>query len=338
MLAVSKAVPELGIAPACDALGVPRMSFYRWRKPAFGPWNQRRPRRALQPLERAKVLTTLHEHRFVDQAPREVAATLMYEGIRLCSISTMYRILRDNSEVRERRDQARHPSYAAPELLAVRPNQVWSWDITKLRGPQKWSYFQLYVIIDIFSRYIVGWMVATRESAVLAKRLIATTFDRHEVEAGQLTIHADRGSSMKSHSVAQLLTDLGVIKSHSRPQVSDDNPYSEANFKTLKYRPDFPDRFGSIQDARTHFIKFEQWYNHEHHHSGIADLTPADVHFNRAHARLDAHQLVLNAAYEAHPERFVKGAPRAPTLPAAAWINRPKAVPVVPPEIEIIRC
>ena len=338
MQAVAQAAPALGIAPACEALGVPMMSFYRWRKPVFGPWNQRRSRRALGPAERAIVLATLNDDRFADQAPREVVATLMYEGIRLCSLSTMYRILRANSEVRERRDQRRHPSYAAPELLAERPNQVWSWDITKLRGPQKWSYFQLYVIIDIFSRYIVGWMVANRESAVLANRLIATTFVRHGVEAGQLTIHADRGSSMKSHSVAQLLTDLGVIKSHSRPQVSDDNPYSEANFKTLKYRPDFPDRFGSLQDARSHFIKFEHWYNHEHHHTGIADLTPADVQYGRAQARLDAHQLVLDAAYAAHPERFVNGAPRAPELPSAAWINRPKAVSAALKEIEINRC
>lgn len=329
MQAVAGAVPELGVAPACEALGVPRMSFYRWHAPKYGPMYgpnaRRRVPRRLTPDERARVLAVLHEERFIDQAPREVVATLMYEGLRLCSVSTMHRILRDNAEVRERRDQRRHPAYAAPELLAERPNQVWSWDITKLKGPEKWSYFQLYVIIDIFSRYIVGWMVATRESAALAQRLIAVTCKRQGIDPGQLTLHADRGSSMKSHTVAQLLIDLGVVKTHSRPQVSDDNPYSEAQFKTLKYRPDFPERFGSLQDARAHFTTFDQWYNHEHHHTGIADLTPADVHFGRASARLEAHQRVLDAAYAAHPERFVHGAPRVPELPKAAWINRPKA-------------
>jgi len=325
MQSVAQAVPEIGVVPACEALGVPRASFYRWRAPMHGPHLRRRSPRALAPEERIKVLDTLHEERFVDQAPREVAATLMYEGRRLCSVSTMYRVLRANAEVRERRDQRRHPVYVAPELLAERPNQVWSWDITKLKGPEKWSYFQLYVIIDIFSRYIVGWMIAHRESAVLAERLIDVTCKRQGIERGQLTLHADRGSSMKSQTVAQLLVDLGVTKTHSRPHVSDDNPYSEAQFKTLKYRPDFPPRFGCLQDARAHFTKFDQWYNHEHHHTGIADLTPADVHFGRAQARLEAHQRVLDAAYLTHPERFVRGPPRAAELPTAAWINRPKA-------------
>ena len=323
---VAQAVPELGVAPACEALGVPRASFYRSRSPVHGPHASRRSPRALTSEERAAVLDTLHEERFVDQAPREVAATLMYEGTRLCSVSTMYRVLRENHEVRERRDQLRHPAYAAPELLAERPNQVWSWDITKLTGPVKWSWFQLYVILDIFSRYIVGWMVAHRESAALAQRLIDTTCTRQDIERGQLTLHADRGSSMKSQTVAQLLADLGVTRTHSRPHVSDDNPYSEAQFKTLKYRPDFPERFGSLQDARLHFAKFEQWYNNEHHHAGIVDLTPADVHFGRAQARIESHQRVLDAAYAAHPERFVHGPPRAAELPAAAWINRPKSI------------
>jgi putative transposase len=279
----------------------------------------------LVPEERVKVLDTLHEERFVDQAPREVEATLLDEGTHLCSVSTMYRVLRENQEVRERRNQVRHPAYAAPELLAERPNQVWSWDITKLKASEKWSYFHLYVIIDIFSRYIVGWMIAPRESATLAELLIKVTCKRQGIIRGQLTIHADRGSSMKSHTVAQLLVDLGVTKTHSRPQVSNDNPFSEAQFKTLKYRPDFPSRFGSLQDARVHFTKFEQWYNLEHHHTGIACLTPADVHFGHAQERLDAHQLVLDAAYAAHPERFVHGPPRVPPLPTAVWINPPKA-------------
>lgn len=327
MQAVESTSADLGVLAACDALGVPRASFYRWRAPVHGPHPKRRVPRALSAEERASVLDTLHEERFVDQAPREVAATLIDEGKRLCSVSTMYRVLREHGEVRERRDQLRHPAYAAPELVAERPNQVWSWDITKLKGPVKWSYFQLYVILDIYSRYIVGWMIAHRESATLAERLIATTCERQGIARDQLTIHADRGSSMTSQTVAHLLADLGVTKTHSRPHVSDDNPYSEAQFKTLKYRPDFPDRFGCIQDARSHFGAFERWYNHEHHHSGIGDLTPADVHHGRAQARLEARQRVLDAAFAAHPERFVRGAPRALVAPPAAWINRPKAVP-----------
>lgn len=337
MLAVAQAAPGLGVAPACEALGVPRASFYRRLAPAHGPHRRKRSPRALPPAERAAVLDVLHEPRFVDQAPREVVATLADEGKSLCSISTMYRILHENDEVRERRAQLRHPLYAAPELLAERPNQVWSWDITKLKGPVKWSYFQLYVILDIFSRYIVGWMVAHRESAALAERLIDTTCERQGIARGQLTVHADRGSSMTSQTVAQLLADLGVTKTHSRPHVSDDNPYSEANFKTLKYRPGFPERFGSLPDARTHVAAFERWYNHEHHHTGIADLTPADVHHGRAQDRLDARQRVLDVGYAAHPERFVNGPPRVPALPTAAWINRPKAVLVPPQEIQVAR-
>jgi putative transposase len=325
MDAVAEAAATIGIEAACHALGVPRANFYRWKAPIYGPHPAKRSPRALDATERAAVLASLHEDRFVDQAPREVAATLLDEGTRPCSVSTMYRILQANREVRERRDQLRHPKYAAPELLAERPNQVWSWDITKLKGPEKWSYFQLYVVIDIFSRYIVGWMVANRESAVLAERLIHVTCKRQNIVRGQLTIHADRGSSMKSNTVAQLLVDLDVTKTHSRPHVSDDNPYSEAHFKTLKYRPDFPDRFGSLQDARVHFVRFEQWYNHEHHHSGIAELIPADVHFGRAVVRQEGHQRVLDAAFAAHPERFVNGPPCVPVLPTAAWINRPKA-------------
>ncbi len=324
MQSVVTAAPVLGVSPACAALAVARASFYRWKRPQAP-----RPRppspRALSTSERAAVLALLHEDRFADKAPAEVAATLMYEGKRPCSVATMYRILRDNREVRERRDQLRHPSYAAPELLATGPNQVWSWDITKLKGPEKWSYFHLYVIIDIFSRYIVGWMVANRESAALAKRLIAVTCKREGILPSQLTLHADRGSSMKSKAVAELLVDLGVAKTHSRPHVSDDNPYSESQFKTLKYRPDFPDRFGCLIDARSHFSRFEHWYNHDHHHSGIAFLTPADVHHGRAADRLLAHQAVLDVAFAAHPERYVRGRPLAAKAPVAVWINRPKA-------------
>lgn len=325
MHAVKEASARLGAAAACDALGVPRASYYRWLAPFHGPYPEPLRPRALTADERAEVLAVLHEDRFEDKAPAEVYATLLDEGRYLCSISTMYRILRDNAEVRERRDQRRHPTYSAPELLAERPNQLWSWDITKLKGPEKWSYFHLYVIIDVYSRYIVGWMVADRESAVLAERLIAETCARQAIQADQLTIHADRGSSMKSQPVAHLLVDLGVTKTHSRPHVSDDNPYSESNFKTLKYRPDFPERFGSIQDARAHVAAFVDWYNNEHHHSGINLLTPTDLHHGRAQARLEARGSVLAAAHQAHPERFVLGRPKALEVPGAAWINRPKA-------------
>lgn len=326
MRAVEEAAGDLGAAAACEALGVPRASFYRWRAPLHGPHAQPAHPRALGASERAGVLAVLHEERFVDKAPVEVYATLLEEGRYLCSVSTMYRILRDNAEARERRDQLRHPTYSAPELLAERPNQVWSWDITKLLGPEKWSYFQLYVIIDIYSRYIVGWMIAERESAALAERFIAETLERQGVQPGQLTLHADRGSSMKSKPVAHLLADLGVTKTHSRPHVSDDNPYSEAHFKTLKYRPGFPDRFGSIQHAREHVAPFVAWYNDEHHHSGISLLTPSDLHHGRAQARLEARSRLLAAAHAAHPERFVRGCPKVPDVPAAAWINRPKPI------------
>ncbi len=323
METVREVAREVGIAPACDALAVPRASFYRWIAPVHGPRPAPARPRALDATERAAVLDVLHEERFMDQAPAEVYATLLDEGRYVGSIATMYRILRDNAEVRERRDQLRHPAYAAPELLAEAPNQLWSWDITKLMGPQKWSYFHLYVIIDVFSRYIVGWMIATHESATLAERLIETTCERQGIPRGQLTLHADRGSSMKSKSVAFLLADLGVTKTHSRPHVSDDNPYSESAFKTLKYRPGFPERFGCIADARIHFRAFVAWYNLEHHHSGIALLTPHDLHFGLGPERVAARTAVLEAAHLAHPERFVRGRPKARAVPTAVWINKP---------------
>ena len=270
------------------------------------------------------MLDVLHEPRFMDLAPAEVYATLLDEGIYLCAERTMYRILAAQGEVRERRVQRRHPVYQAPELLATAPNQLWSWDITKLKGPAKWSYFHLYVLLDVFSRFVVGWMVAHRESATLAERLIATSCARQGIRREQLTLHADRGSSMTSKTVALLLADLGVTKTHSRPHVSNDNPYSEAQFKTLKYRPGFPERFGSLQDARAYAAVFFAWYNHHHRHSGIGLLTPADVHFGLAEERREQRTAVLRAAYEATPERFVRQLPRPPALPAAAWINPPK--------------
>ena len=313
---------------ACQSMGMARGSYYRQllrnELPGLETPKRPTPERALSLEERDAVIEVLHSQRFMDQAPAAVYATLLDEGTFLCSIRTMYRILDREGEVRERRDQARHPQYQAPELLAIGPNEVWSWDITKLLGPAKWSYFYLYVILDIFSRYVVGWMLAPRESAVLAERLIRETSLKQNVLPGQLTIHADRGSSMRSKPVALMLADLGITKTHSRPHVSDDNPYSEAQFKTLKYRPAFPDRFGSIEDARAFCQDFFPWYNVEHHHSGIGLLTPQTVHYGKADRVTAQRRVVLASAFGAHPERFVRGTPRPPQLPSAAWINKPK--------------
>ena len=269
------------------------------------------------------MLGVLHEERFQDWAPAAVQATLLDEGNYLCSTRTMYRILEQEGETRERRDQAIHPAYQKPELLVNAPNQLWSWDITKLRGPAKWNYFQLYVMIDVFSRYVTGWMVAERESAELAKHFIEDTLQKHTIPPGQLTIHADRGKVMRSKPVAFLMADLGIAKTHSRPYVSNDNPYSESQFRTLKYRPGFPDRFGCIQDSRAFCQQFFTWYNDQHCHSGIALLTPSMVHFGQAPTVLTQRQLVLDAAYLAHPERFVRKAPTVQPLPGMVWINKP---------------
>jgi putative transposase len=328
MEAIASLAPEVGTKPACEAFGVPRASVYRLRtrqRKIRQETPERAPSvRALSTKERQKVLDLLHEERFVDQAPHEVYATLLDEGQYCCSIRTMYRLLESHQEVKERRDQLRHPAYQKPELLATGPNQVWSWDITKLLGPAKWTYFYLYVVLDIFSRYVVGWMIAGREAAVLAQRVIHEAIEKQSIQSGQLTIHADRGPSMKSKPVALLLSDLGVTKTHSRPHTSDDNPYSEAQFKTLKYRPDFPERFGSIEDTRAFCQAFFTWYNAEHHHSGISLMTPHVVHYGLAEERFRARERVLLAAYDAHPERFVRKAPTPLPLPQAAWINPPK--------------
>jgi putative transposase len=278
------------------------------------------------------VLDVLHEERFLDLSPLEVYAILLDEGRYLCSPRTMYRILAASGEVRERRDQLRHPAYRKPELLATQPNELWSWDITKLKGPAKWTYFQLYVLLDIFSRYVVGWTVAARESGTIAKQLIEETCRKQGVERHQLTVHADRGPAPASKPVAFLLADLGVTKSHSRPYTSTDNPYSEAHFRTLKYRPDFPERFGSIQDARAHCRAFFDWYNRQHRHSGIGLLTPETMHLGQADAALAARQIVLDRAHRARPERFVRGRPTPGTPPKEAWINKP----VEEPETELV--
>lgn len=328
MNAVEQLAPEVGTVAACRALAVARATIYRCRTRNDSRSETPAARSCVRRLadeERQRVLDVLHSERFVDTAPAEVYATLLDEATYLCSERTMYRILAADGAVRERRDQLRHPSYRKPELLATGANQVWSWDITKLRGPVKWSYFYLYVILDIFSRYVVGWMVAQRESATLAKRLIAETCEKQGITEAQLTIHADRGPSMRSKLVAQLLADLSITKSHSRPYCSNDNPFSESQFKTLKYRPEFPDRFGSSEDARGFCRPFFHWYNCEHRHSGIAMLTPYAVHYGLAEAILEQRRRVLEAAYRSHPERFVHGLPKPAELPAAAWINPPQS-------------
>jgi len=318
---------DVGFLRACQALGVSRASFYRRRRRKAVPATERRATpspRALSTEQRGQVRDTLNSDRFMDKAPREVYATLLDEGEYLCSVRTMYRILDENKAVRERRDQLKHPNYKKPELLATGPNQVWSWDITKLLGPQKWTYYHLYVILDIYSRYVVGWMLAHRESADLASRMIRQTVEKQGAREDQLTIHSDRGPSMASQTVAQLLASLGVVKSHSRPHVSNDNPFSESQFKTMKYRPEFPDRFGGYEDALGHCRTFFKWYNDEHYHTGIGLLTPATLHYGEAPRVIEAREQVLKSAYAQHPERFVRGCPKPQTLPTAVWINPPQ--------------
>ena len=329
MAIVTEHQATLGIAPVCAALGVPRASYYRWQSPqgaAEGPTPARRVPRALPPEEQQQVLAILNDDRFADLPPAEVYATLLDEGKYVCSVRTMYRILHEHTEVRERRRQLRHPHYQAPELLATRPNQLWSWDITKLKGPVKWTYFYLYVLLDVFSRYVVGWLVALRESATLAQRLIAETCARQGIARDHLTIHADHGSAMIAKSLALLLADLGISQSHSRPHVSDDNPFSESQFKTLKYHPAFPDRFGSLQDTRSFLLDFFVWYNTMHHHSALGWLTPYDVHYNLAATRRAEREVTLRKAFATTPERFVRGMPVPPALPQAVWINKPRAL------------
>lgn len=309
-----------------------RATVYRRKQPRPIVQKQPRPRpqRALTPVEQAAVLEILHAPRFQDMAPAEIYATLLDEGFYLCSERTMYRILAAHQEVKERRRQRRHPKHVRPSLAARGPNQVWSWDITKLRGPHKGHLYQLYVILDVYSRYVVGWMVADRESAGLAAALIEEAYQDQAVKPDQLVIHADRGASMTSKPVAELLADLGVARSHSRPRVSDDNPFSESQFKTLKYTPAFPGRFASIMDARLFCAKFFHWYNTEHHHAGLALLTPQIVHEGRSDQILHARQRVLRDAYRAFPERFVRHPPVPQCLPNEVWINRPSDSPIIP--------
>jgi len=328
---IDEAIRELkgvvGTVAACDAVGRPRSTHYRWHRQSPPPPKPERvatPQpRALSEVQRKEVRRVLNSDEHVDEAPATVYAKLLDEGIYLASVPTMYRILRAAGEVRERRRQATHPAHTKPELIATAPNEVYSWDITKLLGPVKWTYYYLYVVIDIYSRYVPGWMLARAEDHRLAKALLGETVERQGIERDQLTVHSDRGGPMIAKPVAHLLADLGVTKSHSRPHVSNDNPYSESQFKTLKYRPEFPDRFGSIQDARTLCRAFFPWYNHEHRHGGLALLTPADVHYGRAQERLEKRSRVLEAAFQAHPERVKGRRPLPGVLPDADWINPP---------------
>ena len=331
MQGVIELTPALGEAAACRALGTWRGQVRRQRRrhavaALGGPSAPRKARTSplrLSELERAQLLGTLNSERFADSAPATVHATLLDEGQYQGSVRTMYRLLAGDGACSERRHQLTHPAYAKPELLAHAPNEVWSWDITKLKGPAKWTCFHLYVILDIFSRYVVGWLIAERESAALAKHLIDQTVARQDVVPGKLTLHADRGASMRSKPVAALLSDLDIVKSHSRPHVSDDNPYSESQFKTLKYRSTFPARFGCIEDARAYCKMFFAWYNTEHRHSGIAYMTPHSVHSGHAQAMLLVRQETLDGAFAKHPNRFKGKRPTPCELPTAAWINPP---------------
>lgn len=317
---------EVGVKRACEVLDVPRSRIYRSSQPKMAPKPRPTSARALSHSERFVVRDTLNSERFVDLAPRQVYARLLDDGQYLCHWSTMYRILREHDEVRERRNQRQHPLYQKPELLATAPNQVWSWDITKLRGPHRGSYYALYVLLDIFSRYVVGWLIAERELASLARTLIEQCCHKEGIAKEQLTIHSDNGKPMRSKSLALLYADLGVNASFTRPYTSDDNPYSESQFKTLKYRPTYPDRFRSIQEARAWARRFFSWYNHDHYHTGLNLLTPASVHHGQASGIQQQRQQVLTAAFDAHPERFVKGTPVVAGPPQAVWINPPEEV------------
>lgn len=327
--AVEELTRQIPVKRACAALGVSRSSLYRRRQQPTrqaSPSHPTEHHRALSQEERDQVLDVLHSERFQDSPPRQVWATLLDEEVHYCSVSTMYRILKEQDEGRERRNQRTHPTYTRPELLATAPNQLWSWDITWLRGPHRLDYYYLYVILDVFSRYAVGWMVATEESAELAHHLIEQSCRQWDIQSGTLTIHADRGAPMTSKAVGQLLEDLGIAKSHSRPYTSNDNPFSEAQFKTMKYRPDYPDRFESMEEARLWASPFFDWYNNQHRHSSLGLMTPATVYFGLADQVTENRAQVLQVAYQRHPKRYVKGLPQPPQLPQAVWINPPSPV------------
>ena len=316
----------VGPSAASTALGVPRATLHRARRPkaARTPTPRPHPARRIPDDERALIVSKLNDERFCDLAPAEVWARWLDEdGVFPCSVRTLYRLLAERGLVRERRDIARHPVHPRPELVACAPNEVWSWDITKLRGPAVGVWYFLYVVLDIFSRYVVGWMVAASESAELATQLVEEACTRHGVEPGQLRLHSDRGAPMTSKTLAQKLADLQVERSLGRPRVSNDNAFSEAQFKTVKYHPSFPGRFGSLEATREHFGRFFRWYVDEHRHGGLALLTPADVHFGRTDLVLAKRQRALDEAFDRHPERFPHGPPRIARPPAEVWINAP---------------
>ena len=323
MKLVDERTDELTVAEACEAIDLARATYYRAESQTAPPASKRPSHRGLSDVECERVLELLVSDDYCDKSVRQVWAELIDGGTYCCSVRTMYRILAASGAVRERRDQLRHPEYTCPELLATGPNQLWSWDITKLLGPHKWTYYYLYVIMDVWSRSVVGWMVAERESATLAVELIRQSCERQSIGEHQLTVHADRGSSMRSKPVAFLLADLGVTKTHSRPYTSSDNPYSEAQFKTLKYQPEFPERFGSLGDARAFLRIYFDWYNNVHRHSGIGLVTPAQRHHGMDKVVYEKRQEVMVAFYQRHPERFVKGMPKPPELPGEVWINKP---------------
>jgi len=316
---------EIGTESACNAFSLPRSSYYYKSSSAtdIALAERNLPDFAYSKEEREEILMVMNSDAYMDKTPYDIHASQLDKGNYLCSVSTMYRILDENNQLKERRNIKRSNNYQKPELLATEANQVWSWDITKLKGPAKWTYFYLYVIIDIFSRFVVGWMVAYRESATLAQKLIKETCEKQKIEANQLTIHADRGSSMKSKAVAFLLSDLGVTKTHSRPYVSNDNPYSESHFKTMKYRPDFPGNFNSMVETREFCRSFFDWYNKEHYHSGIGFLTPESVHYGFADDVLKKRKKVLIKAYEKNPKRFRFKKPNQKNIPKSVWINKP---------------
>ena len=277
----------------------------------------------MTPAQQERILAELNSERFLDCAPRQVWASLLDEGVYLCSWRSMYRLLKQHDQVRERRNVRRHPKYTRPELAASGPNQVWTWDITYLKGPVRGQFYYLYVVIDLYSRLVVGWMVADRECEELARRLLEQSYRKHGVKPGQLTIHADRGAPMKSKSVHQLLSDLDVRASHSRPRVSNDNPFSEAGFKTMKYSPEFPARFTSLREAEAFCCDYFAWYNQRHYHTGIVLLTPAQVHYGEADRVLARRQATLDQAFAAHPERFGHRPPQVARLPETVFLNRP---------------
>jgi len=324
MIAVAEQLAEqVGVSRACDVLDVPRSTLYRSRQPRPEPKPRPTPSHALTESERAEVREVLNSERFMDQSPHQVYAILLDEERYLASVSTMYRVLRAHNEVRERRAVRQHPTYTKPELLATAPNQVWSWDITVMRGPRKWVHFALYTVLDIFSRYVVGWMIAETQTSELARLLVSKSAHKQGILPGQLTLHSDNGTPMKGKPLVGLLDELGIDRSHSRPHTSDDNPFSEAQFKTMKYRPDYPDRFPDIDVARQWARTFFGWYNDEHYHSGLNLLTPASVHYGEAQGVRERRQVTMAAAYAANPRRFAAGLPQVKGAPEAVWINPP---------------